>query len=278
MMRRFTILPILLSFCWLPSASAQPNTYLVTVDTSSIKGTTGALDFNFNPGLLVTQAADAQVTDFVSDGTAGGSAVTIGDVSGMLLSGLTFDNGKAFNDYFDSFTFGTNLSFYVTLGGAAVTAPNGTASSGSTFAFSMFSNAAGTKPVLTTNPAQGFAFVVNVNLDGTTTAISYVQFVGKPPVTVTATRLSSYPNPSQLGQLVTILAVVVPAPGSTSTPTGIVTFFDGLTSLGSAPLNDGVATIMVPFDTIGQQGIAAQYGGDSNFSGNTSPVLTQVVQ
>jgi hypothetical protein len=194
------------------------------------------------------------------------------------MSGLTFDNGRALNDYFESFTFGTNLSFYVTLGGAAVSSPDGTATSGSAFAFSMFSNVAGTKPTLTTNPSQGFAFVVNVNLNGTTTATSYVEFVGKPPVTVSATWLSSYPNPSQVGQLVTIIAVVVAPPGRSGTPTGEVTFFNGLTPLGSALLDDGVATFMIPFESVGEYPIAAQYSGDSNFSGRLSPVLPQVVQ
>jgi hypothetical protein len=38
-------------------ASAGPITYDVTINTSSISGTDGSLDFNFNPGLLVTQSA-----------------------------------------------------------------------------------------------------------------------------------------------------------------------------------------------------------------------------
>jgi hypothetical protein len=36
------------------AVSAAPITYDVTVNTSSITGTTGSLDFNFNPGPLVT--------------------------------------------------------------------------------------------------------------------------------------------------------------------------------------------------------------------------------
>ena len=41
--------------------------------------------------------------------------------------------------------------------------------SGSAFAFSMFSDAAGTIPALTTDAINGFAVTVDVNLDGTTT-------------------------------------------------------------------------------------------------------------
>ena len=81
---------------------------------------------------------------------------------------LTFDNGTGFNDYFDDFTFGTTISFDASLHGPALSAPDGVSTSGSTFVFSMFSDAAGTIPVLTSDTTHGFAFTVNVNLDGTT--------------------------------------------------------------------------------------------------------------
>lgn len=161
-----------LTLCFTVLASADVLT--VTIDTSSILGTNGSLDFNFNPGLLVTQSASLQILGFSSNGTLAASPVLIGDVSGTLPSTLTFDNGTAFNDYFGGFTFGSTLSFNVSLFGPALSSPDGISTSGSTFAFSMFSDAAGTKPVLTTDKTDGFAYVVNVNLDGTTTATSFV--------------------------------------------------------------------------------------------------------
>ena len=51
------------------AATAGPIEYQVSVDTSSISGTAGSLDFNFNPGPLVSQAASLQVLGFASDGT-----------------------------------------------------------------------------------------------------------------------------------------------------------------------------------------------------------------
>jgi hypothetical protein len=152
---------------------AGPITYNVTVNTSSISGTAGSLDFDFNPGPLITQTASLQILTF-SGGTPSGSPTVIGDVTGTLPGTLTFDNQKPFNDYFQTFQFGSTLSFGVSLFGPALSSPNGTATSGSTFAFSMFSNAAGTKPVLTTDKTNGFAFVVEVNLDGTTTATNFI--------------------------------------------------------------------------------------------------------
>ena len=86
---------------------------------------------------------------------------------------VTFDNGKALNDYLEGFTYGSTLSFQVSLYGPALSSPDGTSTSGSTFAFSMFSNAAGTNPVLTTNTTDGFAFTIDVNLDGTTTVANF---------------------------------------------------------------------------------------------------------
>src|ERR1700733_7997829 len=87
-------------------ASADPITYDVTVNTSSISGTTGSLDFNFNPGPLVTQPASLQILNFMSDGTLADCAANVqgfcptGDVSGRVPATLTFNNDTAFNDYF----------------------------------------------------------------------------------------------------------------------------------------------------------------------------------
>lgn len=155
------------------SASASPVTYAVTVNTSSIAGDQGSLDFNFNPGPLETQAAALQILGFSSDGSLAGSPQLTGDVSGVLPSTLTFDNSTGFNDYFDGFTYGSTLSFDVSLYGSALSSPDGVSTSGSAFAFSMFSDAAGTIPVLTSDTTDGYALLVNVNPNGTTTLTDY---------------------------------------------------------------------------------------------------------
>jgi hypothetical protein len=148
-------------------------TYDVTVDTSFISGTAGSLDFNFNPGPSATQSASLQVLNFTSNGALAGVPSLTGDVNGSLPATLTFDNGTAFNDYFEEFTYGTKISFALSLYGPALSAPDGVSTSGSVFAFSMFSDAAGTIPVLTSDTTDGFAFTVDVNLDGTTTVTNY---------------------------------------------------------------------------------------------------------
>ena len=98
-----------------------------------------------------------------------------------------------------------------------------------------------------------------------------------PGHTPTATRLSSTSDPSAVGQAVRFVAVVVAPPGNSGTPTGTVTFCDGLTSIGAAPLQYGVATIDFTFTAKGQHPIAAQYSGDQSFAENTSSVLTDLI-
>jgi hypothetical protein len=150
------------------SASADSVTYLVTVDTGSIAGTSGLLDFQFNPGQLGTQSANLQIQAFTSDGTLGSATLT-GDVSGTLPGTVAFDNGGFFNDYFTGFTYGATISFLLNFSGPAIASPDGTSLSGSSFAFSMFSDPAGTLPTLTTDLVNGFAVIADINLDSSTT-------------------------------------------------------------------------------------------------------------
>jgi len=189
-MRRYRLLFCALLLCFAGSASAD--IYDVTVNTSSIAGTAGSLDFNFNPGPLATQAASLQILNFSSNGTLAGSPALTGDGSGALPATLTFDNGTVYNDYFEGFRFGSILSFDVSLYGPALSSPDGVSTSGSAFAFSMFSDPAGTSPVLTSDTTDGFAYTVNVNLDGSTTQTNYsAQITAAPQTSVT-------PEPSLL--------------------------------------------------------------------------------
>jgi len=181
---------------------ASADIYDVTVNTSSISGTAGSLDFNFNPGPFGTQSASLQLLNFMSNGTLAGGPTLTGDVAVTMPATLTFDNGTGFNDYFEGFTFGTTLSFDASLYGPALSAPDGVSTSGSTFAFSMFSDAAGTVPTLTTDTTDGFAFTVGVNLDGTTTVTNFSSQTAVAPVT------TSTPEPGSSALLITGLSLL----------------------------------------------------------------------
>ena len=196
-MRQMSVLLVVLFLCVGSWASAGPITYAVTVDTSSIFGTAGSLDFNFNPGPLVTQAASLQILSLSGNGSLAGGPSLTGDVSGALPATVTFDNGSGFNDYFEGFTYGSTLTFRVYLYGPALCCPDGTSTSGSTFAFSMFSDPAGTILVLTTDTVNGFAFTVDVNLDGTTTVTNFSS----------ETAVSAVPEPNSFMFMGTAIAV-----------------------------------------------------------------------
>lgn len=91
----------------------------------------------------------------------------------------------------------------------------------------------------------------------------------------TTTAISSSLNPSPFGQIVTFTATVTSGGG---TPSGTVTFFDGVNSIGIGGLNGtGVATFSISTLSIGSHDITAQYGASGNFAGSTSSAVTQIV-
>jgi len=93
-----------------------------------------------------------------------------------------------------------------------------------------------------------------------------------------ATSMTSSLNPSISGQSVTFTAMVSGPTGNTTVPTGMVTFLDGANSLGTGTLNaSGQAVLSTSALAVGSHSMTASYGGDANFAGSKSPVLTQVV-
>ena len=97
-----------------------------------------------------------------------------------------------------------------------------------------------------------------------------------PPLASTSTTVTSSLNPSTTGTSVTFTATVTSA--TAGTITGNVTFLVGANTLGTSPIGAaGVATFATSTLTAGQNFITAQYAGDTNFAGSTSPVLTQTV-
>jgi uncharacterized membrane protein len=93
------------------------------------------------------------------------------------------------------------------------------------------------------------------------------------PATVT-TALVATPNPSGPGRPVTFTAFV--AGNSAAAPTGFVVFLDGTTTIGTATLTAGAATLSATLSP-GTHTIRAVYGGDTNYAAEASPPLAQVV-
>jgi hypothetical protein len=155
----------------------------------------GFLDFQFNPGDSSAETATASVTLFQTvGGTLSQPAVLTGDASGSLPGALTLDNGTAFNDAFQGFTFGDRFGFTLTLSGPAIDSPGGTA--GSTFALSLYA-ADGVTPLLTTDP-NGSVATIDLNPNGTASVYTFSESSTDNTHAATVTPASAVPEPSTL--------------------------------------------------------------------------------
>ncbi len=104
-----------------------------------------------------------------------------------------------------------------------------------------------------------------------------VVFSATAGVASTSIGVTSSKNPSSTGEAVQFSATVV-WPAGTGTPTGTVTFRDGASTFATIPLAaNGTASASTTFTTAGQHTVTAQYSGDANFGGGTSPMLQQQV-
>src|SRR5262249_58180942 len=101
------------------------------------------------------------------------------------------------------------------------------------------------------------------------TSAAVTQVVNK---VATTTTLNSTPNPSTVGQAVTLTATVQPTSGA-GVPTGTVTFRDGATAIGSpVALVNGSASMVVSTLAVGSHSLTAAYGGTLDFLDRKSVV------
>lgn len=124
-------------------------------------------------------------------------------------------------------------------------------------------------------------FDVPANIElGASNLVVVANGIPSAPVSITVqalgsstTTLSSSLSPSAGSQAVRFTATVT-ASGS---PTGTVTFLDGIVRLGTGTLNgSGVATFTTSSLIVGSHAITAEYGGDAKFSSSPS-TITQIV-
>jgi Bacterial Ig-like domain (group 3)/FG-GAP-like repeat len=93
---------------------------------------------------------------------------------------------------------------------------------------------------------------------------------------ISTTSTVAGPATAVAGTSVTYTVNVVPTSG-TAKPTGMVTFFDHATSLGTATLAAGAASFTTSSLAAGSHLISAQYAGDANFAASTSNTLGVVI-
>src|ERR1017187_6145544 len=92
-------------------------------------------------------------------------------------------------------------------------------------------------------------------------------------LTSTTLTLAVSPAPSVLGAPVTLSATATP-----SNATGKVTFYDGVTVLGTKTLSGGSASFLTGLLPSGPRKLRAYYAGDSGNAAATSNVVTQTVK
>jgi hypothetical protein len=161
--------------------------------------------------------------------------------------------------------------------GATVVTPTGSVAfySGATLLGSGALNSGGVATLATTALPGGTDSLTAVYLGDT----NYYTETSN-PVAVKVTKfsatvaLTSSASPVYAGQSVTFTATLS---GSGAKPTGNVTFLDGQTQLGTAPITAGVATYSTSTLAIGAHSITASYAGDSNYLASASSVVTEQV-
>jgi len=89
------------------------------------------------------------------------------------------------------------------------------------------------------------------------------------------TALTVSVNPSSYKQSVTFTATV--SPQLSGTPTGHITFTDGITTLSVKPLSGGVATLTISTLAVGGHSIKAAYNGSTTYAASTSHPLAFTV-
>jgi parallel beta-helix repeat protein len=109
---------------------------------------------------------------------------------------------------------------------------------------------------------------------GGTTSTALAQTVTK---AVSSAKLTVSPAPAA-GKVVTLTATLSTLAPGVGIPQGTVTFRDGTKVLGQVRLSStGVAVLQTTALSAGSHSLTAVWGGDSNYKGSTSPVVTVAV-
>ena len=225
------------------------------------------------------------------DGTVytlnGGTLFALGTVPGVSMSIISSAPDMR------QFVVGTTITFTASVSGGA-TAPTGTVTFtgrtyngltpvNTTLASNVPLSALGQASFTTSSLFAGGAFhgshFITASYSGDAShATSAVTMVQKIHASASTLALVTSPNPSNFGQTVVITATVSSLPAGGGTPSGMITFQDGATVIGQAPLDpSGVAFITRPNLAPGSHNTTATYASDTLFAASSGGV-TQVVQ
>lgn len=136
----------------------------------------------------------------------------------------------------------------------------------------------GTAQFTTTLPVGDYTITASYNGDTNYTSVTSSGLSQSVVATDTTTGLNSSPNPSNVGDQVTLTATVTAvAPGSGTINSGTVTFRQGSKTLGTASVKNGQAVLLYDAFTAGNHSVTATFNGTGTANSSVSGTLVQVV-
>jgi hypothetical protein len=279
--------------------------YVISVQTN-LGGRTFGVEQHYLAGMGINSisAGDVNKDGRIDLVIANGGAVISNPMNGHTATAITDVNTGGITVLLNQMTLTpttvvltitspTTITFGQTVNGTAqVTASDGSLATGTIVFFDGSANIC-TIPVAPsascpagtgTNFAVGTHILTAVysgdatHLGSTSAAVTVVVLRLAVTKAQTVTTLTSSANPVTSGQSVTFTANVIATGSSKTPPTGVVTFHDGSTTLGTKTLvGSGVASFNTSSLSVGSHPITASYTGDSNSAASVSAVLTETI-
>jgi PEP-CTERM motif len=161
--------------------------YDFAINTSTLSGQAGNLDFLLSPFSVPAPGVTAVVSGFSTDAVFNPGDISLTNATGSLASSVTLANASTFNDAFQPVTFGNFVDFEVTLSGPGIDTPD---SDGTSFIFSLY-DSTGSFGLLTDSPNNDLAGVTADSVNG------IVPYTNPPvPGGVSAASVTPIPEPS----------------------------------------------------------------------------------
>jgi hypothetical protein len=272
---------------------AVANSYVDTLEPGSVTILLGVGDGTFTPGAATLATGylpdSVAVGDFNGDGKADlvtanslGNAAVVQNGIGIGTATVFLGNGDGTFTTAASPAAGDNPVF-AALGdfngdGFADLAAVNSATGSVTVLLSQLTETAsatvsGISLLGTGNHAVTASYSGDVNYSA---SVSGTTALTAQPAT-TALSLSASPSSSTYGGQVVFTATLSPTLAQCVNATGTVTFYNDGTSLGTAALSNGVATLNVTSLPIGTAIITASYSGDANFAAATASSINVTI-
>jgi hypothetical protein len=277
-----------------PSALGQSVTFTATVTTPNGGGVTPDQTVTFMNGTAVlgtpqTLPANGIVTYQTSTLPLGSNPITavysgdatievLGSTSNVVNQDVQTTSTIAVTSApSNTTTYGSQVTFTATVtpGATTTVAPTGTVNfldGGTQIGTGTLSGNPATAQFQTSSLAVGthnitVTYLGDTNFTGSTSSPPYVQTITGTPTSIA---VSATPNPGIAGVPEPITATLT-STANASLLTGSVTFTSGATTLGTANLSNGVATI-TPSLAVGSYQVVATFAGNANLGGSTSVV------